>query len=94
MAQQTQQTPQTVDANLIHDIRDFTHIFHRNPTPDEVLDWAHDIYHRPMRGTHTFTYRWACDLTQLATHPDEATAADVPPIVFPKRTSQQHNADQ
>ena len=88
MAQQTQQTPQTVDANLIHDIRDFTHIFHRNPTPDEVLDWAHDIYHHPTHGSHQATHRWVRDVIHLA------TAADVPPIVFPKRTSQQHNADQ
>ena len=33
MATQTRQTLSTLDANLLHDIGDFTPVFHRHPTP-------------------------------------------------------------
>ena len=88
MAQQTQQTLPTLQANLIHDIRDFTHIFHRNPTPAEVLDWAQDIYHHPTHGSHQATHRWVRDVIHLA------TAGDIPAIVFPRKTSQHNNTEQ
>ena len=49
---------------LIRDIRLFIPMFHRKPTPDEVITWVEHKYHYKPNGMHN---GWAKGLIQTAT---------------------------
>lgn len=59
----TEAENQELEQNLIRDIRAFVPLFHRKPSPEEVMDWAAGIYNHNTNG---FYDGWAKGLIDEA----------------------------
>lgn len=63
MKRYTEVENQELELNLIRDIQAFVPLFHRKPSPEEVMDWAAGIYNHNTNG---FYDGWAKGLIYRA----------------------------